>query len=132
VVCVGPLLDMLRYHRFDSARFWIDEYGSADDPEDFAHLSAYSPYHNVHEDVAYPAILFISGDADTRCNALHVRKMTAMLQARSVCNAPILMEYRKLRGHLAGLPLNERVEALTDRVAFICDQLRIATQETRQ
>ncbi|HEX2269716.1 MAG TPA: alpha/beta fold hydrolase [Pyrinomonadaceae bacterium] len=126
VVCVGPLLDMLRYHRFDSARAWIDEYGSADDPEDFAPLLAYSPYHNVREDTAYPAVLFISGDADTRCNALHVRKMTAILQARSVSDAPILMEYRKLRGHRAGLPLKERIEALTDRVAFICDQLNIA------
>jgi prolyl oligopeptidase len=125
VVCVGPLLDMLRYHRFDSAQAWIDEYGSADEPEDFAPLLAYSPYHNVREDTAYPAVLFISGDADTRCNALHVRKMTAILQARSVSDAPILMEYRKLRGHLAGLPLNERIEALTDRVAFICEQLGI-------
>lgn len=126
VVCIGPLLDMLRFHRFDSARFWVDEYGSPDDPEDFAFLAAYSPYHHVHEGVEYPAVLFISGDADTRCNALHVRKMTAVLQARNASINPILMDYRKLRGHLPGLPLDERIEAMTDRLAFICDQLGIA------
>jgi prolyl oligopeptidase len=123
VVCIGPLLDMLRYHRFDSARLWVDEYGSPDNPEDFAYLSRYSPYHHVREGAEYPAVLFISGDADTRCNALHVRKMTARLQGANVSSKPILMEYRPLRGHLPGLPLFERIEAMTDRVAFICEQL---------
>jgi prolyl oligopeptidase len=49
VVCQVPLLDMLRYHRFRIARLWIPEYGSADDPEAFRFLLAYSPYHHVEE-----------------------------------------------------------------------------------
>jgi prolyl oligopeptidase len=128
VVCSGPLLDMLRYHRFDFARFWVDEYGSSDDPEDFDYLYKYSPYHHVRRGVEYPAVLFISGDADTRCNALHVRKMTAKVQGANACATPILMEYRSLRGHLPGLPLTERIEAMTDRVAFICDQLGVGRE----
>ena len=47
VVCTYPLLDMVRYHQFLVARFWIPEYGSADDPDQFEYIHAYSPYHNV-------------------------------------------------------------------------------------
>ena len=49
VVIQVPLLDMLRYHRFLIARLWIPEYGSAEDPEQFRWLRAYSPYHHVRE-----------------------------------------------------------------------------------
>jgi prolyl oligopeptidase len=125
VVCLGPLLDMLGYHRFDFAKMWIDEYGTADDPEDFPYLFAYSPYHRVQDSVEYPAVLLVSGDADTRCNPLHARKMTARLQAATASDRPILLEYRALRGHVPVMPLTERIEALTDRMAFICDQLGV-------
>ena len=47
VVCRVPVADMLRYHLFTVGRFWIPEYGCADDPNDFAFLFRYSPYHNV-------------------------------------------------------------------------------------
>ena len=125
-VCLGPLLDMLRYHRFPITKSWVDEYGSPDDPEDFRHLYAYSPYHRVREGVEYPAVLIASGDADTRCDPMHARKMTAKLQAATASAKPILLEYRALRGHMPVLPLGERIEALTDRLAFICDQLGVA------
>lgn len=126
VVCLGPLLDMLRYHRFSITKPWVDEYGSPDDPEDFRHLYAYSPYHRVREGVEYPAVLIASGDADTRCDPMHARKMAARLQAATASDMPILLEYRALRGHMPVLPLGERIEALTDRLTFICDQMGVA------
>jgi prolyl oligopeptidase len=126
VLCLGPLLDMLKYHRFDFAKIWIDEYGSADDSEDFPSLYAYSPYHRVQNGVAYPSVLLVSGDADTRCNPLHARKMTARLQAATVSGKPILLEYRAIRGHMPVLPLPVRIEALTDRLAFLCHQLGVS------
>lgn len=126
VVCLGPLLDMLRYHRFSVAKSWVDEYGSPDDPEDFPHLYAYSPYHRIREGVEYPAVLIASGNMDTRCDPMHARKMTARLQAATASDKPILLEYRALRGHMPMLPLGERIEALTDRLAFIYDQLAVA------
>jgi prolyl oligopeptidase len=126
VVCLGPLLDMLKYHRFDFAKIWIDEYGSADDSEDFPSLYAYSPYHRVQNGVAYPSVLLVSGDADTRCNPLHARKMAARLQAATVSDKPILLEYRAIRGHMPVLPLPVRIEALTDRLAFLCHQLGVS------
>ena len=69
VVVQVPLLDMLRYHRFLIARLWIPEYGSAEDPEQFRWLRAYSPYHHVRDGTAYPAILLataLAGDVDIR------------------------------------------------------------------
>ena len=126
VVCIGPLLDMLSYHRFGLAGLWVDEYGSPDDPEDFPYLYSYSPYHRIRKDVEYPATLLISGDADTRCNPMHARKMLARLQAATSSDRPILLEYKALRGHAPVLPLNVRIEALTDRLAFICEQLGVA------
>jgi prolyl oligopeptidase len=124
-VCMVPMLDMLRYHLFDNADIWRDEFGSADDPNDFAALVRYSPYHQVHDGVAYPAILFVTGDADQNCNALHARKMAARLQAANSSGYPILLDYSRVRGHAPVLPLSDRIEALTDRMAFLCDQLQV-------
>lgn len=125
VVCMVPMLDMLRYHLFDNAHVWKDEFGTVDDPDDFAVLAKYSPYHQVRDGVAYPATMIVSGDADRNCNPLHARKMTARLQAANVSEHPIFLDYSKFRGHSPVLPLGERVEALTDRMAFLCDQLQL-------
>jgi len=125
-VCIAPLLDMLRYHLFDNAYVWRDEFGTADDADDFAALLRYSPYHNVREGIAYPATLFVSGDADQNCNPLHARKMTARLQAANSSERPILLDYSSARGHSPVLPLGDRIEALTDRMSFLCEQLKLA------
>jgi prolyl oligopeptidase len=125
VVCMVPLLDMIRYHLFDCAKYWQDEFGTAEDPDDFAALLNYSPYHQVREGVVYPATLIVSGDADKQCNSLHARKMTARLQAANTSEHPIVLAYSEFRGHSPVLPLSERIEALTDRMAFLCDQLRL-------
>ena len=122
-VCMVPMLDMLRYHLFDNAHLWRAEFGTADDPDDFAVLEKYSPYHQVRDGVAYPATMVVSGDADRNCNPLLARKMTARLQAANSSRHPIILDYSKFRGHSPVLPLSERIEALTDRMAFLCDQL---------
>lgn len=126
VVCMVPMLDMLRYHLFDNAHVWRDEFGTVDDLEDFAALAKYSPYHQVQPGVAYPATMIVSGDADRNCNPLHARKMTARLQAANISEHPIFLDYSKFRGHSPVLPLGERIEALTDRMAFLCDQLGLS------
>ncbi|MCI0723439.1 MAG: prolyl oligopeptidase family serine peptidase [Acidobacteria bacterium] len=125
VVCMVPMLDMLRYHLFDNAHVWKDEFGAADDPEDFGILAKYSPYHQVRDGVTYPATMIVSGDADRNCNPLHARKMTARLQAANSSQNPILLDYKEFRGHSPVLPLSERIEGLSDRLSFVCDQLEI-------
>jgi prolyl oligopeptidase len=124
-VCMVPMLDMLRYHLFDNARVWSEEFGTAEDPDDFEALRRYSPYHQVRDGISYPATMLVSGDADRNCNPLHARKMTARLQAANSSGLPIFLDYSPFRGHSPVLPLSERVEALTDRMAFLCEQLQL-------
>jgi len=123
VVCSVPLLDMIRYHRFMVAQFWVSEYGSADDPEQFEVLLEYSPYHNVEEGVEYPATLFISGDGDTRVAPLHARKMTALVQERAAGDEPVMLRYHIKAGHSGGRPVSKQIEDLTDSFSFLFWQL---------
>jgi prolyl oligopeptidase len=125
VVCMVPMLDMLRYHLFNNAHVWKEEFGTAEDREDFAALIGYSPYHNVRDNTPYPAMMIVSGDLDQNCNALHARKMTARLQAANISGYPIFLDYSRYRGHSPVLPLSERIDALTDRMAFLCDQMHL-------
>jgi prolyl oligopeptidase len=130
-ICLGPLLDMTRYHLFDFAAGWADEYGSPDDEQDFRYLLRYSPYHHVQQGADYPAVLLISGDADTRCNPMHARKMAARLQAANRSKYPILLDYRPNWGHTPVQPLSTKVEALADRLAFLCHELGVHVQAAR-
>jgi prolyl oligopeptidase len=130
-ICLGPLLDMTRYHLFDFAAGWADEYGSPDDERDFHSLLSYSPYHRVRDGAEYPAVLLISGDADTRCNPMHARKMTARLQAANRSGHPILLDYKPNWGHTPVQPLSTKIEALTDRLAFLCHELGVQVQPRR-
>ena len=130
-ICLGPLLDMTRYHLFDFAAGWAEEYGSPEDEQDLHHLLGYSPYHHVQDGADYPAVLLISGDADTRCNPLHARKMAARLQAANRSEHPILLDYKTNWGHTPVQPLSIKIEALTDRLAFLCHELRVHVQLRR-
>jgi len=127
-ICLGPLLDMTRYHLFDFAAGWAEEYGSPEDEQDFNYLHGYSPYHHVQDGADYPAVLLISGDADTRCNPMHARKMAARLQAANRSEFPILLDYKPAWGHTPVQPLSTKIEALTDRLAFVCDELEVHIQ----
>jgi len=117
-------LDMFRYHKYmpDGANHWIDEYGSADDENDFLSLRSYSPYHRVQDGAPYPAVLLITGDADSRCHPMHARKMTARLQAATTSQHPILLDNKREWGHVPMQPLSVRIESLTDRLAFLCEE----------
>jgi prolyl oligopeptidase len=120
VVCSYPLLDMVRYHKFLVAGYWVPEYGSGDNPEQFPFIYAYSPYHHVKAGTKYPAVLFITGDSDTRVAPLHARKMAALLQASNGSDRPILLHYDTKAGHSGGsTPVTKRIEELTDELSFL-------------
>ena len=131
VVVQVPLLDMLRYHRFLIARLWIPEYGSADDPEQFRWLAAYSPYHRVQDGVSYPAIMIATAESDTRVDPLHARKMTARLQEATSSGLPVLLRLESRAGHGAGKPLAKVLDELTDTWTFIWRELGLAAPEDR-
>jgi len=129
VLCIAPLLDMLRYERFDRATEWRREYGTVEDPLDFQALYAYSPYHHVTQSTNYPSTLFVVGDKDDRCNPAHVRKMAEALQDRPAQTSPVIVDYSEERGHAPVLPLSVRVSALARRIAFLCRELHVDVSE---
>ena len=129
VVCGYPLLDMVRFQQFLVARFWVPEYGSAEDPEQFRYIRAYSPYHNVKKGTKYPATLFITGDSDTRVDPLHARKMAALVQAANGGSRPVLLRYDTKAGHSGGPPVSKQIEDLTDELSFLFWQLGVSWAE---
>ena len=119
--CAVPLLDMVRFHRFLIARLWIPEYGDPDEPEDFAWLHAYSPYHRVVDGTCYPAVLLTTAEQDTRVDPFHARKFAARLQEATSCGDehPVLLRVESRAGHGVGKPVVEAGRRGRRRAAFL-------------
>jgi prolyl oligopeptidase len=122
-VCLVPLLDMVRYHRFLIAQLWVPEYGSAEDPAQFPWIHAYSPYHRVEEGTRYPAMLFSTAEGDTRVDPLHARKMVAMMQWATASDRPVLLRIEADAGHGAGKPISKRIDESAMIYSFLTWQL---------
>ncbi|TMQ99887.1 S9 family peptidase [Actinomadura soli] len=125
VVCSAPLLDMVRYERFGLGETWNDEYGKADDPEEFGWLIGYSPYHHVHAGTAYPAVLFTTFAGDTRVDPLHARKMCAALQHTTASDAPVLLRDEPEVGH-GSRSVSRSIALMADTLAFMAAQTGLA------
>jgi prolyl oligopeptidase len=119
VLCGYPLLDMLRYQKFLVGSYWVTEYGSSDNEKQFPYLLKYSPYQNVKPGTGYPAVLFFTGDSDTRVAPLHARKMTALLQAASTGGRPVLLHYSLAGGHSAGVSVDQQIQDDADQLTFL-------------
>jgi prolyl oligopeptidase len=120
--CGYPLLDMLRYQKFEFGRLWTTEYGSAENAKDFPYLLKYSPYQNVKPGTKYPAIMFFTGDSDTRVDPLNARKMAALMQASSGSDRPILLHYSLKGGHSSGVSITQLVEDEADELGFLWNE----------
>ena len=118
VICAAPLLDMIRYEQFGLGQTWADEYGSAQIAEEFEWLRAYSPYHNVRESTAYPAVLFTVFDGDSRVDPLHARKLAAALQHATSSDRPVLIRREADVGHGARA-VSRAVELSVDTLTFV-------------
>ncbi len=128
VICGYPLLDMVRYHKFLVAKFWVTEYGSSDDASQFPYLRAYSPYHNVKKGVDYPAVMLYSGDGDTRVDPLHARKMAALLQANTLGRRPTILRYDIEAGHSSGMSTSHSIDEYVDQLGFLVSQLGVTVK----
>ena len=117
--CGYPLLDMLRYQKFEEGPLWTTEYGSSDHEKQVAYLLKYSPYQNVKAGTKYPAVFFFTGASDTRVDPMHARKMTALLQADSSSGRPILLHYSLAGGHAAGVSVDQEIQDGTDQLTFL-------------
>lgn len=80
IVCEVPLLDMQRYTQLSAGASWIAEYGDPTQPQEWAYIKTFSPYHNIKAQVAYPPVLFYTATSDDRVNPSHARKMAARMQ----------------------------------------------------
>ena len=126
VLCEFPDLDMIGYWRFPNNNPpALLEYGDASRPDQFEYLAAYSPYQKVRPGTPYPAVLFMTGDADTRVPPLQARKMTARLQAATTSGRPVLLLYDTKAGHAGGRPLGKIVEDQSLEMAFLAWQLGV-------
>lgn len=117
------VFDMLRFHLFTVGWAWIPEYGSPDDPEDFATLSKYSPYHCVQESKRYPSTLIITSDHDDRVVPLHSYKFAAALQEAQAGPNPIVLRVQYNTGHGAGKPRQQIIKEATEKLVFLSKEL---------
>jgi len=123
------VMDMLRFHNFTAGRFWTDDYGSSDDPEEFAALLKYSPYHNIRKGTVYPAIMVTTADTDDRVVPGHSFKYAAALQEAQAGDAPVLIRIETRAGHGAGVPTDKVIANYSDNWAFLLENLEMKLPE---
>jgi prolyl oligopeptidase len=117
------VMDMLRFQKFTAGRFWTDDYGSSDNPEEFAALHKYSPYHNIKPGAKYPPTLVTTADTDDRVVPGHSFKFIAALQYAQSGEAPVLARIETRAGHGAGTPTSKTIEEYSDLWGFLVKTL---------
>jgi prolyl oligopeptidase len=117
------VMDMLRFQKFTAGRFWVDDYGSSDNADEFKALFAYSPYHNLKKGAKYPATLVTTADTDDRVVPGHSFKFIAQLQYAQTGPAPVLARIETRAGHGAGKPTAKLIEEIADQWAFLVKNL---------
>jgi prolyl oligopeptidase len=117
------VMDMLRFQKFTIGWAWTSDYGTADKPDDFAYLYAYSPLHHIAKGCCYPATVITTADHDDRVVPAHSFKFAATLQAAQGCDKPTLIRIETKAGHGAGKPTTKIIEETADRWAFLVKEL---------
>ena len=132
VFCGLPDLDMVRFNQFTDSNNMpaLLEYGNAAVKEEFDVLRTFSPYQNVRDGVAYPAVMLTQGDLDTRVPPLQARKMAARLQAATSSGLPVILDYDPRTGHAGGRTFSRRVRNSAMELAFLLGQLGVEGEET--
>ncbi len=118
------VMDMLRFHKFTIGWNWIADYGSSDNPDEFAYLVQYSPLHNLTDGTSYPATMVTTADHDDRVVPAHSFKYAARLQAAHVGATPVLIRIETQSGHGAS-SLTKNIEEIADIFAFIFQNIGV-------
>jgi prolyl oligopeptidase len=122
------VMDMLRFHKFTIGWAWTSDYGSADNPEQFKALYAYSPLHTIKAGTKYPPTLVMTADHDDRVVPAHSFKYAAAMQAANSAlegSGPILIRVETRAGHGAGTPTQKIIEERADVLAFLMHALSL-------
>ena len=117
------VMDMLRFQKFTAGRFWVDDYGSSDNKEEFEAQFKYSPYHNLKPGTKYPATMVTTADTDDRVVPGHSFKFAARLQESHAGGPPVLARIETKAGHGAGKPTAKVIEEAADLWAFLVKTL---------
>ena len=117
------VMDMLRFQKFTAGRYWVDEYGSSDDAEQFETLFKYSPYHNLKDGTEYPSTMVTTADTDDRVVPGHSFKFAARLQEAHEGDDPVLIRIETKAGHGSGKPTSKQIEEIADLWAFLVKEL---------
>jgi prolyl oligopeptidase len=123
ILCAVPLIDMVRFHKFLIARYWIPEYGSSENEKDFRNLLRYSPYHNIRMGINTPTMLIRTGANDSRVDPLHAKKFAAALQNNPGQIKPILLFIDYNVGHGSGQETKQRIDNTVVNYEFVMNQL---------
>jgi prolyl oligopeptidase len=122
IVCAAPLLDMRRYHTLLAGASWMAEYGNPDDPEEWAFIQEFSPYHHLARGTAYPPVLFTASTRDDRVHPGHARRMVAKMRDLGIER---VLYYENIEGGHSGAANNKQAAfklALSYR--FLWESLR--------
>jgi len=120
VSCQVPLLDMQRFNKLLAGASWMAEYGNPDVPAEWAWISKYSPYQNVHAGTHYPTILFTTSTRDDRVHPGHARKMAA----RMLEQGHDVLYYENIEGGHGGAADNaQRADLQALQFAFLWQKL---------
>lgn len=123
ILCAVPLIDMIRFHKFLIARYWIPEYGSSDNEADFRNLLQYSPYQHIRQGLNVPTMLIRTGANDSRVDPLHAKKFAAALQNNSGQINPVLLFIDYNVGHGSGQATKQQIENTLVDYEFLLNQL---------
>jgi prolyl oligopeptidase len=122
-----PVTDMYRYHTFTVGRYWLGEYGNAqENPDHFRFLSAYSPLHTIQPKQQHPKVLVMTADHDDRVVPAHAYKFTAALQAASGSTNPVLLRVETKAGHGAGKPMDKYLQETAEFYTFLFKALEVS------
>lgn len=118
-VPVVGVFDMLKFDQYTVGHFHLDEFGNPQKQTDFENLYSYSPYHQIKENVDYPATYIITSENDDRVPPVHSYKFAAQLQNREAQKNPIILNTRRDSGHSGKSNYQDYVDDTADFYDFI-------------
>lgn len=130
VVSFVGIYDMVRAELFPNGQYNISEYGTSTNETSFDWLFAYSPYHNIKPNTAYPAVLLVTGINDPRVASWQSRKFAAALQDATDSDNPVLLLTRMNEGHGVTASLSQRVGNNAALMTFFAHELGLKIEQT--
>ena len=134
----APITDLLGRMRDPFTMAATLDYGDPSDPAMARVLESWSPYQNVEDGVAYPAMLIDCGANDPRCPPWHGRKLAARMQQASrprqaSTNSgalPILLRVRADAGH-STVGKDDQTRQSAEVLAFFAEYLGLGENDVR-